>query len=128
MTADALITAFVTLFVVIDPIGLTPIFLALTKGAGSDVTLDWFASCSVDDIDYGVYEGTIGNWTDHQPVSGLCMAGGLTATFTPGTGSHYYLIVPTNGPVEGSYGLDGASAERPASTTPCTVQVLGSCP
>ena len=33
MTADQFIPVFVTLFVVIDPIGLTPIFLALTKGA-----------------------------------------------------------------------------------------------
>ena len=33
MTADFLITAFATLFVVIDPIGLTPIFIALTAGA-----------------------------------------------------------------------------------------------
>lgn len=30
-----LITSFVTLFVIIDPIGLTPIFLALTQGASS---------------------------------------------------------------------------------------------
>lgn len=30
-----LITSFVTLFVIIDPIGLTPIFLALTQGATS---------------------------------------------------------------------------------------------
>ncbi|MCR8550237.1 MarC family protein [Salipiger sp. P9] len=33
MEAAFLITAFATLFVVIDPIGLTPIFIALTQGA-----------------------------------------------------------------------------------------------
>ncbi len=32
MTMDFLITAFATLFVIIDPIGLTPLFLALTQG------------------------------------------------------------------------------------------------
>ncbi|WP_299356244.1 MarC family protein [uncultured Shimia sp.] len=32
MDSAALITAFVTLFVIIDPIGLTPMFVALTQG------------------------------------------------------------------------------------------------
>lgn len=32
MDSAALITAFVTLFVIIDPIGLTPLFVALTQG------------------------------------------------------------------------------------------------
>jgi len=35
MDSAFLITAFATLFVVIDPIGLTPIFIALTSGADS---------------------------------------------------------------------------------------------
>ena len=29
---ELLVTAFVTLFVIIDPIGLAPIFIALTRG------------------------------------------------------------------------------------------------
>lgn len=35
MTLDQLLPAFVTLFVIIDPIGLAPIFLALTKDMGA---------------------------------------------------------------------------------------------
>jgi multiple antibiotic resistance protein len=35
MDSTFLITAFVTLFVIIDPIGLTPVFVALTQGANN---------------------------------------------------------------------------------------------
>jgi len=100
--------------------------LTLGKGTGSVITLDWFPSCSTADSNYGVYEGTIGTWYSHVPV--VCDTGGATdAAFVPGTGNHYYLIVPNNGAVEGSYGLDGASAERPPSTSSCAPQALA-CP
>lgn len=36
MSLDLAVTAFVTLFVIIDPIGLAPLFLALTRGMSSD--------------------------------------------------------------------------------------------
>ncbi|MCB1403777.1 MAG: MarC family protein, partial [Rhodobacteraceae bacterium] len=35
MTPDLFLTAFVTLFVIIDPIGLVPLFVALTQGMSS---------------------------------------------------------------------------------------------
>ncbi len=100
--------------------------LSVTKNLAPSITLDWFASCSVADTDYEVYEGTIGNWYSHQPVS--CATGGTTATFNAGAGDRYYLVVPTNGATEGSYGPDSAGFERPVSTGQCFVQSLGSCP
>jgi len=36
MDTAFLITAFVTLFVIIDPIGMTPLFVALTQGMGAE--------------------------------------------------------------------------------------------
>ncbi|MEM8731901.1 MAG: MarC family protein, partial [Pseudomonadota bacterium] len=36
MDIQFIMTAFVTLFVVIDPLGLTPIFVALTQGTSRE--------------------------------------------------------------------------------------------
>lgn len=102
--------------------------LTVTKGAGASITLDWYPSCSSADDDYGVYEGVVGSWYSHVPVTGMCLTGGTTSTFDAGDGDRYYLVVPTNGPAEGSYGKDSTPAERPPSTTPCVMQVLGTCP
>jgi hypothetical protein len=111
-----------------EPAGGSVNGLQLSKGVDASIRLDWFPSCSAGDIDYEVYEGQIGTWDSHVPVDGLCMTGGTTATFDAAAGDRYYLIVPTNGPSEGSYGQDSTSTERPASASPCVIQVLGTCP
>jgi hypothetical protein len=100
--------------------------LTATKGAGSSITLNWFPSCSAADNNYEVQEGALGAWYSHVPVT--CATGGTTATFGAAAGDRYYLVVPRNGPNEGSYGLNSASAERPASTSACVPQALGTCP
>jgi hypothetical protein len=103
--------------------------LSVTKNAAPSITLMWGPSCSTADTDYSVYEGDLGNWYSHFEVPGLCTTAGATsATFDTGAGNHYYLIVPSDGSTEGSYGEDTTPAERPASAAPCRTQSLGTCP
>jgi hypothetical protein len=103
--------------------------LRVAKNPGNLVTLDWAGSCSAADNDYSVYEGVLGNFTSHAPVPGLCSTVGLkTATFSQSATDSYYLVVPSDGATEGSYGADDLTGERPVSGTPCAAQILGSCP
>jgi hypothetical protein len=97
--------------------------VALQSG---DVTLDWGPSCASDDIDYAIYEGTIGNFAGHS--SRMCTTNGATsATFAPGSGSSYYLVVPRNTAAEGSYGRDSDNLERSPAAVACLPQSLGGC-
>jgi hypothetical protein len=100
--------------------------LNVNKGAGSNVALSWSPSCSAADNNYEVYEGAVGTWYNHVPVN--CAVGATSTTFAPAAGNRYYLVVPTNGVSEGSYGENNAGAERPASTAACRAQSLGTCP
>ena len=93
------------------------------------ITLTWNPSCSNADTDYAIYEGEIGVWYSHlAPASGsICSTGGgETATFDAGAGDRYYLVVPRDSQIEGSYG-GGDGTERPVSMTPCAPQSLGAC-
>jgi len=102
--------------------------LAVSKNGAPSITLSWTPSCSPADTDYAVYEGEMGAWDSHAPVSGLCSTGGArTATLNSGSGDHYYLVVPTAGGNEGSYGQDSANAERPVGLPACAVQAPGNC-
>jgi N-acetylneuraminic acid mutarotase len=105
--------------------------LTITKATGTDITLEWGASCRSTDYDYEIYEGSIGAFYSHSPK--LCGTGGATTqTIAPGAGSSYgtyYLIVPRNAAVEGSYGKDSAGAEIPQTQVACLPKaVASSCP
>jgi hypothetical protein len=101
--------------------------LIVESGIGGAINLYWSPSCRSTDVDYGVYEGTLGDFTSHVPRA--CSTSGMTtATIVPGAGNMYYLVVPHDGAVEGSYGKDSASVERPASQSACFAQSIGTCP
>lgn len=50
------------------------------------------------------------------------------ATFTPGTGNEYYLIVPNFKGRDGSAGTDSAGKPRPAATNSCGERHSSACP
>jgi hypothetical protein len=93
---------------------------------GMWVTLSRRVSCMPSDSDYEIYEGTIGFWYSREMR--YRSTGGLsTMTFTPLAGNSDYLVVPTNGTCEGSYGTNSAGAERPQGSPACPAQQGGSC-
>ncbi len=101
--------------------------LNLSRKPNGDLSLSWGDSCAPGDTDYEIYEGLIGDFTSHVPVT--CSTGGDTEiTITPPADSTYYLVVPRNAGVEGSYGKDSAGFQRPPSAMACLPQGIAFCP
>ncbi len=100
--------------------------LTVSKAANGQIQLQWDTSCAGGDLDYEVYEGTLGTFASHAPLT-CTTAGATTTTLTPGSGSRYYLIVPRSISREGSYGVNGNGVQRPQGTSACLPQSLGSC-
>ena len=96
--------------------------LQIVQTDQGDITLSWSESCQSGDIDYAVYEGTIGgDFTSHTRL--VCTTGGaMSVTITPGPGNHYYLVVPHNGTNEGSYGFNNLGHSRPVGVETCLPQ------
>ena len=93
---------------------------------GSDLVLTWGPSCVASDLDYEVYEGSLGNFDSHVPVA--CTTGALrTSAFEPAATDTYYLVVPTNQAFEGSHGRDSAGFERSAGAAACRPQAIAAC-
>lgn len=105
-----------SLRVVPQPAGLVEV-LTMNKAAGDDLTLAWSPSCTSGDFDYEIYEGSLerpGGQFVYSHESRFC-----STTFTPASGSTYYLVVPRNGVSEGSYGRASDGTERPAAADAC---------
>lgn len=101
--------------------------LVVGKGSGDELLLDWAVSCTATDVEYEIYEGSLGLWYSHEPVT--CATGGATAaTISPGATNHYYLVVPTDTITEGSHGWDSAGSERPTGASTCLAQQVAVCP
>ncbi len=101
--------------------------LSVRKGIGDDLVLAWGPSCLATDSDYVVYEGLLGSFKSHSPVT--CNTSGATTwTLIPAANSSYYLVTPTDGVSEGSHGRDGSGTERSQGLATCYPISIGSCP
>jgi ELWxxDGT repeat protein len=95
--------------------------LKAVKGPSAEAVLSWPASCAPFDGDYAVYEGALGAFPAHLPLT--CSTSGLlTASAPPSPVSNYYLVVPRNETSEGDYGPG-----IPPSATPCAAAISSAC-
>ena len=101
--------------------------LTADRATGDTITLTWPGSCLASDLDFEVYEGPVGDFGNHGPVT-CTTAGATTATFASAAGDRYFLVVPRNAEREGSYGADSAGVERAPSTAACLPQEVSDCP
>ncbi|UCF66646.1 MAG: hypothetical protein JSV80_12750 [Acidobacteriota bacterium] len=94
----------------------------------AQLQLAWDPACSSESSDYGVFEGTIGDFASHLPV--VCSTGGATQQVVdPGAGQRFYLVVANNAMFEGSHGTDSSGKQRAPSADPCrTQQNVRACP
>jgi formate-dependent nitrite reductase cytochrome c552 subunit len=100
--------------------------LAVTEDAAGDLMFSWGGSCISSDTDFAIYEGTLGDFTSHAPLS--CSTGGATSAVLPaGSGSTYYLVLPHNTIWEGSHGYRSNGTERPRGASVCYPQGVGVC-
>ncbi len=70
-----------------------------------------------DATQHTIYSGPLASVSSYDYTAAACSRGASgAASFVPGAGSVFFLIVGNDGSAEGSYGLDGAGAERPEDT------------
>ena len=126
-------TAVLTPFCQADLPGTVPdndnypgVTLKISKSGGS-LLLNWSepgGTCVTQD--YGIYRGNLPFAAyDYMPL--VCSTGTTSATIDSGDGNYYFVVVAQNSGKEGSYGLDSSNSQRPASTSACLPQSIGTC-
>lgn len=100
--------------------------LTIAKGPLGRIVLVWGSSRSGDPDDE-IYEGELGgDFTSH--TAKFCTTAGLTTKmFVPVAPSTYYLVLPTDGVVEGSYGSDSDGSQRARGVSTCVPQRFADC-
>ena len=95
--------------------------------SGNDLVLQWTAPASpCVTSDYGIYRGIL-PWTGYNHASITCNTGGTNYITPVDNGSYYFLSVAQNESNEGSYGMDYSGNQRPAASSPCLPQSIGTC-
>ena len=85
--------------------------LRVDRAAAGELQLSWSADCGAATT-YGVYRGNIeAGYDSIAPEPGLCDVTGTVATVPEGTGDgDFFLVVPNNDGLEGSYGAGSGGA------------------
>jgi len=123
LTRDLVIDT--SIVVMRDPVaGAIPPTLMLAE-RGGELELVWQESCASTDYDYSLYAGRIDDGFTGYAVNS-CSTAGLESRRVPmPIESTYFLVVPRNLQVEGSYGGWSDLTERPPAATPCMPQSVG---
>lgn len=112
-----------------DPGSVTKVLVDKSALIPGNLRLTWTAATSAGGEDYGIYEGAVGTWYSHTAVDCSDNGGDRAEEVAPGGGNRYYLVVPLNPDLEGSYGRSYGGSERPVGSPNACRPVQGlDCP
>jgi hypothetical protein len=115
--------------------GSVPSTVLFNLVAPGSIVATWDPSCNIGAVpgqSYSIQAGDLDllqatGVYSHAPVDGLCDRNS-PATFAPGSGSEYYLLIPNSGGYEGGAGVDSDGWPRSSPGAVCGLQQAAECP
>lgn len=86
--------------------------------SSEELLLRWGPSCVCTDSDYVLYEGSLGDFTSHLPVT-CSTQESVEHRHFPMVGSRYFLVAPRSANSEGSLGTDSQGTAREQGPGAC---------